>query len=80
VRSPELVLLGLFRRAAFPEPRNSVPLAGGSAEASRFAVAEVQQVGLVIVRADGVNEIALRALRGRVHGHRRGGKRYHGAA
>jgi hypothetical protein len=76
VRSPELVLLGLFVVPPFRNPEIRCGWRGeGSAEASRFAVAEVQQIGQGIVRADGVNEIALRALRDRDHGHRRGGEK-----
>ncbi len=45
----------------------------GAEEAARFAVADVQQVGQGIVRADGVDEIALEALRDQDRGHRRCG-------
>jgi hypothetical protein len=47
----------------------------GAKEAARFAVADVQQVGQRIVRADGVDEIALEALRDQDRSHRRWGQK-----
>ena len=47
----------------------------GPEEAGRFAVADVQQVGQGIVWADGVDEIALEALRDQDRGHLRCGQR-----
>src|SRR5262245_6123350 len=47
----------------------------GPKEAGRFAVADVQQVGQGIVRADGVDEIALKALRDQDRGHLRCGRK-----
>ena len=46
----------------------------GPEEADRLAVADVQQVGQRIVRADGVDEISLQALRDQDRGHLRAGR------